>query len=115
MKSRFLSTLTFLAMMHLGATAMAQDSIGHSTQASGHSTQASKHSALASRDAVAGTAAWATGIAAIPLLSVGMAGVASIDAADRLMSGGSPGIGEPLEIADETYVRSPSPSEAMQP
>ncbi len=82
--------------------AQAQDSAGHSGQASTHSAQSAGHSLAASGKAV-------SAIGAVPLKVVGGIGKAADAAGDALLNAA----GQPLKVDDETVTVGPPPSEAL--
>ncbi len=82
----------------------AAGSLPHVVDASVHGSKAAGHSLAAGGKTVAG-------VAAVPLMAIGVLGEISGEAGEELWEQAS---GKPLPIADETVTSAPTPAEAMK-
>lgn len=107
MKPRTTARLALmLSIAIIAGEAVASDPVRHSGQASAHSAMAVGEFALAG-------AKLATGAVAVPLMISGGVGALSGEAGSSLWHAAGGTIGDPLPVADETYVTTPSPRDAM--
>ena len=107
MKTHTTTLLALLLSTALAAgEAIAGDPVRHSGQASAHSAMAVGESTLAGAKLVAGAVA-------VPLMLSGGVGALSGEAGSSLWHAAGGSIGEPLPIAEETYITTPSPRDAM--
>ncbi len=82
----------------------ADGSVQHASKASVHASKAIGHTLAAGGKVVAG-------VAAVPLIAVGVVGEISGKAGEELWQQAS---GEPLPITDETVISAPTPAQAMK-